>query len=60
MMIMEIDLPGNVAVSLEGKMIKYWRGCGLPEFVGTIDEFSEFYPDVFLELVNIGAVKWNC
>ena len=56
-MIMEVELPGNCAAVLEGSMIKYWIGEGLPVFIGTLDEFSEFYPEEFQKLVNIKAIK---
>lgn len=57
---MEVELPGNCAAVLEGRMVKYWIGEGLPVFMGTLDEFSEFFPEEFKKLVNIKVIKgWD-
>ena len=56
-MIMEVELPGNCEAVLEGSMIKYWIGEGLPVFMGTLDEFSEFFPEEFQKLLTAKVIK---
>lgn len=54
MMTMEIDLPGNRAVSLEGGVARYWVGEGLPVYKGPIEGLPA---DVLAELLALGAIR---
>jgi hypothetical protein len=53
-MLIEINLPDNRAVQLEGDSVKYWIGEGLPKYEGPI---AGLPVSVISELLRIGAIK---
>ena len=53
-MLLDVELSGGGAVELCGTRVKYWVGCGLPDYEGEI----EGLPDMVLsELLKLGAVR---
>ena len=44
------------AVLLKGTTVKYWKGCGLPDYQGAIEGLPS---EVIEYLLSIGAIKSN-
>jgi hypothetical protein len=53
-MILDVELPGNRAVSLEGGWVTYWIGEGLPTYKGPIDELPK---EVIRELLDLKVIR---
>ena len=53
-MILDIELPGNRAVSLEGDWVTYWIGEGLPNYKGHIDGLPKA---VIRELLELKVIR---
>lgn len=53
-MVLDVELPGNRAVALEGSCATYWVGEGLPVYKGPIAGLPE---SVLSELSALGAIK---
>ena len=53
---MEVNLPDGGAVLLKGTTVKYWKGCGLPDYQGAIEGLPS---EVIEYLLSIGAIKSN-
>ena len=53
-MLLDVELSGGGVVELCGTRVKYWAGCGLPDYEGEI----EGLPDMVLsELLERGVVR---
>lgn len=53
------DLPDNHCAVFQGNMLEYYIGEGWPVFSGTLDEFQEFYPQEFKQLLDLKIIKWK-
>jgi hypothetical protein len=57
MMTLEYTFPDNGAVELCGPRVKFWRGTGLPDFVGDLEAFAKLYPFYMKILLANGVVR---
>lgn len=53
-MYIEVNFPDGSAVELDGTNVKYWKGCGLPDYEGPIEGLP---PEVLAALMANKAVK---
>ena len=57
MMRIEVELPQDRAVALEGSKVQYWIGEGAPVFTGTLHQLAIEHPTVIDYLLAIKAIK---
>ena len=57
MMRIEVELPQDRAVALEGSRVQYWVGEGAPVFTGTLDQLAVEHPEVIESLMAIKVIK---
>ena len=53
-MILDVELPGNRAVALEGDRVTFWIGEGLPTYKGPIDGLPK---EVIRELLELKVIR---
>ena len=56
-MLLDVEFTTGEAATLEGPNIKFWAGCGLPSYEGSLEGFAKLYPSQLAELLKRGLVK---
>lgn len=56
-MVMEVTLSDNGLVELTGPNVRYWIGCGLPDYEGSLEGLKLAFPQVVTELVTRKIIK---
>ena len=58
-LIMEYETKAGRLVEIDGTVIKYWSGLGLPDYIGSTqdDGFKEAFPDVYAELLRRKIIR---